>query len=170
MNSKIKKTNLKRVFLKSYLDFTDIEKVLNSIQKKEKLQVAIIGKFANKNFNVVKDIIIEQEKTQKRCEKIFNIHNEFEIISNPKIGNIFIAGFLVSMFSQVVEQKKIGSMPTGPLGILRGLSIDKEKVNDYLESLNNGNYLLILRANENELITIEDYLNKSSKLNIYSKA
>ncbi|ARV15067.1 hypothetical protein [Polaribacter sp. SA4-12] len=164
MNFKIQKTSPKRVLLKSYIDFQSIEIVLKIIKeyKNKNLQISVIGKFHQKKLNNVENPVT----LENRYKKLFESSEGFEILSNPEIGTIFITGFLGALFSEEVELKKIGSMPTGPFGILRGLGIDKEKVTHFINILNKGNYLLVIRGNENELTSIEDHLNILEKVYI----
>lgn len=165
MNFKRQKANPKRVFLKSYIDFQSIEIALKIIKehKNKNLQISVIGKFKQTKLNDVKNLVSIENVIENRYKKLFESSKGYEILSNPEIGTIFITGFLASLFSQEVELKKIGSMPTGPFGILRGLDIGEEKVTHFIKVLNKGNYLLILRGDENKLTIIENHLNKLEK-------
>jgi hypothetical protein len=157
MNLKIQKANPKRVFLKSYISFQSIEIALKIIKehKNKNLQISVIGKFNQKTLNNVETLASKEN----RFKRLFESSKDFEILSNPEIGTIFITGFLASLFSQEVELKKIGSMSTGPHGILRGLGINEERVTHYIKILNKGNYLLIVRGEKNKLTIIENHLN-----------
>jgi len=168
MNFKRQKANPKRVFLKSYIDFQSIEIALKIIKehKNKNLQISVIGKFKQTKLNDVKNLVSIENVIENRYKKLFESSKGYEILSNPEIGTIFITGFLASLFSQEVELKKIGSMSTGPFGILRGLGIDEEKVTHSIKILNKGNYLLILRGDENELTTIEDHISITEKVQL----
>ncbi|MEM5565054.1 hypothetical protein WNY78_08055 [Psychroserpens sp. AS72] len=162
MKSKSQETNQKRVFLKSYPKFWHIEKVVKALKLSENsnLQVSIIGKFNEENLSDAKELAAVEDDMETQCKAMFTHPIDFGILSNPEIGIIFITGFLVSMFLQEIELKKIGTMLTGPYGIFRGLGIDQESTTFYLKSLHHGNYLIIVRGFENELKQLEDILKK----------
>ncbi|MFD2914564.1 hypothetical protein [Psychroserpens luteus] len=162
MKSKSQETNQKRVFLKSYPKFKQVEDVLKTLQesKNSNLQVSIIGKFDEDSLDDPKKLFALEEEMEIKCKALFAHPIDFGILSNPEIGTIFITGFLVSMFLQEIELKKIGAMLTGPYGILRGLGIDQERSTFYLKALHLGNYLIILRGFENELNQFQNNLKK----------
>lgn len=160
MKSKSQDTNQKRVFLKSYSKFQQIEKIVKALKLSENsnLQVSIIGKFDQENLNDVKELIALEDEMETKCKALFAHPIDFGILSNPEIGTIFITGFLVSMFLQEIELKKIGAMLTGPYGILRGLGIDQESTTKALKALYDGNYLIILRGYDIELNQFQNNL------------
>lgn len=160
MRSKIQGTKEKRVFVKSYPEFLYVEKAVKILKhnKGNNLQVSILGTFAEESIDDEKNLVNEKDVMEKRCKTLFGFPIDFGTLSNPEIGTIFISGFLVHTFLQKVERKTIGSMSTGPYGILRGLGIDRERTAFYIKALQQGNYLLILRGFENELNQLEDNL------------
>ncbi|QCE40468.1 hypothetical protein [Psychroserpens sp. NJDZ02] len=157
MKSKIKETNQKRVFLKSYSKFQQIEKAIEALKVSDNnnLQISIIGKFNEDHWDDTKTLIALEEDMETKCKALFEYPIDFGILSNPDIGTLFITGFLVSMFLQEIELKEIGAMLTGPYGILRGLGIDKESAYLSLKALQKGDYLMIIRGFENELKQFE---------------
>jgi len=158
MKSNSQEANQKRVFLKSYPKFWHIEKVVKALKLSENsnLQVSIIGKFNEENLSDAKELAALEDDMETQCKALFTQPIDFGILSNPEIGTIFITGFLVSMFLQEVELKKIGTLLTGPYGILRGLGINQENATLYLKALCLGNYLIIVRGFENELKHLQD--------------
>ncbi|SDS24127.1 hypothetical protein SAMN05216503_2425 [Polaribacter sp. KT25b] len=154
----------KEVILKSYPEFQQIEKAVNILKKlkNNNLQVTIIGKLDEENLDDKLNEINLEKSMEKKCLALFEPPLDFGILSNPNIGTIFIAGFLVSMFLQEVEHKKIGVMLTGPFGILRGLGINKERTSFYLEALHRGNYLFIVRGYDTEINQIKRKLSSFS--------
>ncbi|WP_452229141.1 MULTISPECIES: hypothetical protein [unclassified Lacinutrix] len=147
---KTKETNQKRVFLKSYPNFQQIEKTIKALKlsQNKDVQVSIIGKFNPDYLEDRKKQIALENEMEKKCKALFAYPIDFGILSNPEIGTIFITGFLVSMFLQEIERKEIGAMLTGPYGILRGVGIDQESATMSLKALQLGNYLIILRGFE----------------------
>lgn len=157
MKSKIKETNQKRVFLKSYSKFQQIEQAIKALKVSDNttIQISIIGKFDDNNLDHAKTLVDLKEGMEKKCKALFEYPIDFGILSNPDIGTLFITGFLVSMFLQEIELKEIGAMLTGPYGILRGLGIDKESACLSLKALHEGDYLMIVRGFENQLEPLE---------------
>lgn len=159
---KTKETNQKRVFLKSYPNFQQIEKVIKAMKlsQNKDVQVSIIGKLDLDHLEDRKKQIALENEMEKKCKALFAYPIDFGILSNPEIGTIFITGFLVSMFLQEIELKKIGAMLTGPYGILRGLGIDQKSATKALKALYDGNYLIILRGYDIELNQFQNNLKK----------
>ncbi|AUC75410.1 MULTISPECIES: hypothetical protein [unclassified Olleya] len=161
MKSKINETKQKRVLLKSYSKFQQIEQAIQTLKvsNNTNLQISIIGKFDDNGLDDAKTLIVLEEDMETKCKALFEYPIDFGILSNPDIGSLFITGFLVSLFLQEIELKEIGAMLTGPYGILRGLGIDKDNAQTYLKALHDGDYLIIIRGFENELKQFEADLN-----------
>tara|TARA_R110001606_G_scaffold127628_2_gene261968 strand:- start:1750 stop:2253 length:504 start_codon:yes stop_codon:yes gene_type:complete len=167
MKSNIHGKNEKSVFIKSYAEFLLVEKAVKVIHqnKSAHLQISVLGKISEhhkveeKKNSVAKDII------EAKCKSLFDFPIAFGMLTNPKIGNIFITGFLVGTFLQEVEKKTIGSLSTGPYGILRGLGIDRGRTTYYLKALQKGKYILILRGYANEINQFIDILDNLTKKN-----
>ena len=83
---------------------------------------------------------------------------QFGYFNNPEIGSLFIAGHLTPTFLTKVDENELASLPSGLLGIFRGLEIKTEDINTYLTALKNGNYCLIIRVERNLLATIKPLL------------
>ena len=157
MKSKINETKQKRVLLKSYSKFQQIEQAIQTLKvsNNTNLQISIIGKFDDNGLDDAKTLIALEEDMETKCKALFEYPIDFGILSNPVIGSLFITGFLVSLFLQEIELKEIGAMLTGPYGILRGLGIDKDNAQTYLKALHDGDYLMIIRGFDNELNQFE---------------
>ncbi|TYC10557.1 hypothetical protein ES677_11490 [Bizionia gelidisalsuginis] len=136
----------KIIFLQSYSEFKQIENLVHTINKSDtSLQVAILGKVTQQDLN---NSTVAMEL---RCNTLFEPISNFGIISNPEIGDFFVAGAFATMFLQEVNGKKIGAMSMGPYSILRGLGVHQDSVNHHLKKLISGSYILILRGSEDEL-------------------
>jgi len=153
MESKIKETTQKRIFIKSYPKFEQIEALIKvmDLQENKNPQISIIGTFDEDPLDAKKNITALEEEMETKCKALFPYPIDFGILSNPEIGTIFITGFLVSTFLQEIERKEIGAMLTGPYGILRGLGIYPESAALNLKALQLGRYLLIVRGTKKEL-------------------
>jgi hypothetical protein len=77
---------------------------------------------------------------------------------NPEFGWLFIAGHLTPTFLNKVDEIALASLPAGLLGIFRGMGIQKENINSYLEELRKDNYCLIIRAESLVLDVLEPLL------------
>jgi hypothetical protein len=159
--------NEKQVFIKSYAEFLLVEKAVELINqnKNNHLQLSILGKIVEKNKVDKRKLIVAKEIIETKCKSLFEFPIDFGMLTNPEIGNIFITGFLVDTFLQEVEKKTIGSLSTGPYGILRGLGINSERTTFYINALEKGNYLLILRGYENEINPSIDLLDNLAEQN-----
>jgi hypothetical protein len=153
MHSNIQGKNEKQVFIKSYPEFLLVEKAVKVINqnKNNHLQLSILGKIVEQNKVDKRKLIITKETIETKFKSLFEFPIGFGMLTNPKIGNIFITGFLVGTFLQEIEKKNIGSLSTGPYGILRGLGIDRDRTTFYIKALQKGNYILILRGYEKEI-------------------
>lgn len=151
-----KKLKLKQVLFKTYSALNSLNKTLNLIREKEisNLELCILGK-TDSNFLEIKDstkALVDLENNWKTYEGNLS---KFKFLHNPKIGKIFIVGFLESMFLNDLEGKKLGSMSVGPYGILRGLGASQLEANEIIKALTEGSYLLIVRGYHNELDALE---------------
>jgi len=153
---KLKDQNIKQrhFFIRSYARLEQLKKALIRIKKEDNInsQLSVIGKFSNekldKNENELKDYWRTELETTA----------EFGFFKTPELGSVFIIGSLTPLFLHEVDGKVLGAMSTGFYGILRGLGAYKFQAETYLKALKNGNYLLILRAFDDELIVLEELL------------
>ena len=158
MASKLEIAREKKVLIQSFPKIQQIENIVKQICKinTNSIQVSVLGKLERMDLdpnygNSWLDL-------KKYCNDELKLSSNFGIISNPEIGTIFIAGFLAPLFLQEINKKQIGEMPTAIFGILRGLGIEPNSVSRYIKTLNKNNFLLIVRGNKNELISLEDNL------------
>lgn len=84
-------------------------------------------------------------------ETLFDVSVSFGSFYNPEIGDVFIVGALISTFLHEVNGKPLVILSSGPYRIFRGLGIEETDASEYLKMLNNGSYLLIIRARNNEI-------------------
>lgn len=167
MKTNIQEKIEKSVFIKSYPEFLLVEKAVKVIHqnKSSHLQISILGKITEHHKVDEKKLSIAKDIIEAKCKSLFEFPIDFGVLTNPKIGNIFIAGFLVRTFLQEVEKETIGSLSTGPYGILRGLGIDKDRTTYYIKALQKSNYILILRGYANEMNQFIDILDNLAKQN-----
>ncbi|WP_299107703.1 hypothetical protein [uncultured Winogradskyella sp.] len=160
MASKLEIAREKKVLIQSFPKIRLIENLIKRICKMDikTVQISVLGKLESMDLETHHgDSWLD---LKRYCDNELKLSSNFGIISNPEIGTIFIAGFLAPLFLQEVNKKQIGEMPTAIFGILRGLGIEPNSVSSYLKTLNKNNFLLIVRGNKNELISLEDSLKK----------
>ena len=147
----------KQIHFKPYQHLWQLEKRLLSLTSNKELhiQISILGK------------VIQYEEDQainnpngtniiKPCWKtMLGDSASFGSFNNPEIGNVFIVGDLVSTFLHKVNGKPLAMFSSGPYGIFRGLGAEETDASGYLKMLNNGSYLLIIRASKNEIERIK---------------
>lgn len=143
----------KQIHFKPYQHLWQLERKLLSFasHKEWDIQISILGKVAqyeadqsinNPNgINVIKTY----------WKTLFGDSVNFGSFYNPEIGNLFIVGDLASTFLHEINGKPIAILTAGPYGIFRGLGLSQTQTTMYLKSLNNDNYLLIIRASKNEI-------------------
>lgn len=153
MRLKIKKQEKKHFFIKSYQHPWQLEEAINKIHTNasEQLQLSVLGQLGQKCIVNNKEIVKSGKAMKRYWKWALGTNSHFGIFCNPEIGTLFIAGTLVPQFLRDMDGKVLGEMTSGPYGILRGLGIEGSKATDYLKSLNNGHYLMLIRSYDYEL-------------------
>ena len=100
---------------------------------------------------------------KKYWDQLLGEGADFGFFSNPEIGTVFIVGPLSTMFLHDVDGKKLGAMSEGPYGILRGMGAGKTNVAKYLNKLNDGSYILLVRGPSYELERLKNSLDAMDK-------
>jgi len=159
--SKTPEKKQRRTILRSFTAFNEVEKVISILQKINDLniEVSLLGPLTETKRYSEKSLSDLELEIKTRCEELFESPLHFGTVSNPEIGSVFITGAFAPIFLQEINEKKIGSMSTGPYSILRGLGIDQERVTAYLKALTNGNYVIIFRGYDEELYQLKEALN-----------
>ena len=154
------KTPQKFFVIKTYNKLSKIETVVNNITQKNKkaLQFSILGKLTNSATIADKEIEKSTAAIQKELSVVFSEEFKFGCFHNSEFGLLFIAGHLTPTFLNKIDQRELASLPTGLLGIFRGLDSDAKEINNYLTDLKNNNYCLIIRGKRNALKSIESCL------------
>lgn len=139
----------KDFLIKAYTSLTEIKKVIQKIAQNHMLsfQLSILGKRPFDDLNQI-----------SKLEEINTLLNEtivgptpFGYFKNPDIGDCFITGHLTGTFLHKVDQKKLASLPAGLLGIFRGIGIELECIDQYIQELKKGGFLLIIRGEAKDL-------------------
>lgn len=150
----------KRVYLKVYQQYSQLEKAIKLAEKKgispsnstivKRLSlISLVDSQANLN---------ELEKLEFQYERIVGAPVKTGIINSQEFGLIFIAGKLTSMFLCEVKGKPIGEMSTGIYGVLSGLGVTKAKLDLQLDAFQENSFILIVREEESILINFESSL------------
>jgi hypothetical protein len=151
----------KRFLIRAYSGLPKIETVLSTIAKKNNvpLQLSILGQLTTNKAITKKELKKIIADIKKELSAILGKQFQFGYFHNPENGSLFIAGHLTPTFLNKIDKKELASLPTGLIGIFKGLGIDVEKINNYLNELKNENYCLIIRGETSVLNTIEPLLN-----------
>ncbi|MFT6870804.1 MAG: hypothetical protein ACJAYY_002043 [Paraglaciecola sp.] len=153
------KIQQKLFIINIYAKIAEIETVIARIvRKKIPVQFSILGKLTNNKSNTKKEFKTTTIQTKEQLSTILGQQLQFGYFNNPEIGSLFIAGHLTPTFLTKVDENELASLPSGLLGIFRGLEIKTEDINTYLTALKNGNYCLIIRVERNLLATIKPLL------------
>ena len=149
--------------IRIYSKLSKIETVVNNIAQKNKtaLQFSILGKLTNSATITKKQLEKSTAAMQKELSLVFPEEFKFGYFHNSEFGLLFIAGHLTPTFLNKIDQRELASLPTGLLGIFRGLDSDAKEINNYLTALKNDNYCLIIRGERSVLKSIESCLGTS---------
>jgi hypothetical protein len=161
MSFKEHKAPQKRFLIRTYSDLPKIATILSTIAKKNNvpLQLSILGQLTTEKGITKKEIKKIIADIKQQLSALLGKQFQFGYFHNPEIGSLFIAGHLTPTFLNKIDERELASLPTGLLGIFKGLGIDVEEVNNYLNELKNENYCLIIRGESRILNTIEPMLN-----------
>lgn len=159
-------TEQKEIYFKAYKHLTTLENDLNLLKEEgiTAFQISILGKvsqfYLDKNSEISKDpdpIKMYWRKTHGKGIPFGDFHNS-------DIGNIFVAGTLVSIFLHKTGSKTLGMLSVGPYGILRGIGASETQSTHYLQLLRSGNYLLIFRGFEDKLEILKKIVEEAKKV------
>lgn len=154
-------TNIKKIYFKGYERLSLIENAIAHLSEKElaDMKITIIGKvrhfFLEKNLDVSKNL----DPVKTYWIDLLGSPNNFGSFVNLEIGNIFIVGTLASTFLREINGKTLGTLSSGPSGILRGMGANQEQAKNFLEMLSNDKYMVVIRGSEVELMAYEKILN-----------
>ena len=160
MTSQEDKIQDKQFLIRIYTSVLQIKKAIRSIVKNEDLhvQLSILGKstphYSNKENGSYKKMLDIKMQLSNTLGK----HIQFGDFTNPQIGKLFITGHLTETFLSKVDGKNLASLPVGLYGILRGVGVKLDHIDDYLRELQKGNFLLFIRGDAEDLSTIERVL------------
>lgn len=153
MTSKTYDIIQQHIHFKPYQHLWQLEKRLLRFTSNNELhtQISILGKV----IQYEEDLAINNPNgtniLKAYWKTLFGDSVNFGNFYNPEIGNIFIVGALVPTFLHEVNGKPLAMLSSGPYGIFRGLGVEETDASGYLKMLNNGSYLLIIRASKNEI-------------------
>ncbi|TXD58665.1 hypothetical protein ES044_11680 [Polaribacter sp. IC066] len=134
--------------------------IINIVRKKIPVQFSILGKLAKNKGSTKKELEKTTTQTKQQLSTSLGQQFQFGYFIHPDIGSLFIAGHLTPTFLTKVDENELASLPSGLLGIFRGLEIKTEAINGHLTDLKNGNYCLIIRVERDLLETIKPLLKK----------
>ena len=149
--------NPKQIYIRAYSTLSELERALQSIKEKNvtNLHISILGKAAH--FYLDKKISNDIHRINTHWKALFSNTINFGSFCNPESGTLFIVGSLVSTFLYKINDKNLGVLSDGLLGVMRGIGLNEIQTTKYLKLLREDNYLLIIRGFEDELQSL-DYL------------
>jgi hypothetical protein len=154
----VPQSELKKTFLNSYTNFSELENALLSIRRMndDSIGISVIG-----NANDTDDshkFALHKNDIQQLLNKIIGEETEFDSFYNRELGHLFVSGFLVSTFLNPVGKSNIGILSGGPYGVLRGFGISEQDAAESVKKLSNGDYLLVIRGNNRAVQKIASML------------
>jgi len=154
----VPQSELKKTFLNSYTNFSELENALLSIRRMndDSIGISVIG-----NVNDTDDshkFALHRNDIQQLLNRIIGEETEFDSFYNRELGHLFVSGFLVSTFLNPVGKSNIGILSGGPYGVLRGFGISEQDAAESVKKLSNGDYLLVIRGNNRAVQKIASML------------
>ena len=152
MKTRVKRLTDKQFFSKIYFRLSKLERVVKEISKYPSIyEISVLGKVGHLKIELDEEMAIKNYWIAWIKDE-----SEFGHFFNPEIGTIFIAGPLTPLFLDDMGGKSLGSMSSGPYGILRGLGINEEQAATQIKKLNQGGYLLIVRGHSLDARILND--------------
>tara|TARA_R110000868_G_scaffold257374_3_gene514479 strand:+ start:4331 stop:4822 length:492 start_codon:yes stop_codon:yes gene_type:complete len=160
MSSKKHNTQQKLFVIRTFQSLSQIETVLNNIAQKNNtsLQLSILGQITTDKTITKKELKKIIANIKQQLSAVLSKQFQFGYFHNAEIGTLFIAGHLTPTFINKINERELASLPTGLIGIFKGLGINTEEINSYLTALKNENYCLIIRGESSLLANIEPML------------
>lgn len=155
----------KGFYIKTLSDLVQVERAIDIVSSDlgANMELSILGKLNHDEFNNKKILAEKRRVLRTYWHKLFNEETDIGFFSHPDIGNIYIIGHLMPMFLYDVNGNKLGSLSGGTYGILRGLGIGAKETMDFLKTLKEGSYLIILRGYGQQLKQLENRLMQLDK-------
>ncbi|SDE43978.1 hypothetical protein SAMN05421636_10572 [Pricia antarctica] len=166
MRPKIQKQTKKHFFIKSYAHLWQLEDAIKVALKEgsERLSLSVLGKLAEHCISGDRKILDSKKQLKAYWRGSLGPNTDFGLFCNPEIGTLFIAGNLVSQFLHDLDGKALGTMSSGPYGILRGLGLPKDDAARYIKLLNEEHFLLMARGYCYQLDRLGEELEKLQKM------
>ncbi|EPR72341.1 hypothetical protein ADIWIN_2511 [Winogradskyella psychrotolerans RS-3] len=160
MSVKKHNTPLKLFVIRTYQSLSQIETVISHITQQNNIpfQLSILGKLTTNKTIAKKELKKIMPDTKQQLSAVLGKKFQVGYFNNPEIGTLFIAGHLTPTFLNKIDERELASLPTGLIGIFKGLGINTEEINSYLNELKNDNYCLIIRGESSVLAGIEPML------------
>ncbi|MBJ2175689.1 hypothetical protein JBL43_15660 [Aureibaculum sp. A20] len=161
MSYSVQHAKKKHIFIKSYSQLGKLVTSIDLLKKDSEIdsQLSILSMFTNEqSFKHKKDQVQFEKQLKEYWKKVLESSIEFGVFKNPEIGTVYIIGSLTSLFMHEINGKALGGISVGLNGILRGLGAKKTHVDTFMEMLNNGDYLLIIRGFDDDLHHLETAL------------
>ncbi|MBD1263152.1 hypothetical protein HZY62_21360 [Maribacter polysiphoniae] len=156
------KAEKKHVFLRSYDEISNLEKTIEVIQKSKikNIMISILG-----NLEKVQPQNSKRPTDRKVClenyfKNLLGLDTDLGFFHNAESGELFVTGFLAPIFLDKINEKTLGALSGGPYGVLRGLGIRKKRAGTYIDLLNDGEYLMLVRGNYFDIHLLEGILDK----------
>ena len=92
-----------------------------------KVSISVIGNVGDSVLNDGMVLLVKEKKMQSFFNDLLGRQAKFETFYNPELGHLYVVGFLVPTFLNVIGKKTIGVLPGGPFGVLRGLGISEKE-------------------------------------------
>jgi hypothetical protein len=150
----------KQVFIKPYNQISDLEKAFKTAYQMnfDKVSISVIGNVGDSVLNDGMVLLVKEKKMQSFFNDLLGRQAKFETFYNPELGHLYVVGFLVPTFLNVIGKKTIGVLPGGPFGVLRGLGISEKEATSIIQLLGTGTSFLIARGDAKDIEMLKSVL------------
>ncbi|EGV42483.2 hypothetical protein BZARG_2252 [Bizionia argentinensis JUB59] len=153
----IEDKNLRKIFItRVYSSISQIETVVNTMALigNDKPQVSVLGQYTSLNSRTKIELKTIFANIKEELRGFSSNTFKFGFFNHSEYGKLFIAGHLTSIFLTEVDNRKLAALPAGLLGIFRELGFNERETKNYLTTVKDGKFCLIIRVELRNLETV----------------
>jgi len=150
----------KQVFIRAYRESNALTRALAILKDHPQLEVkpTLIVKVGQKELTQ-ESLLGSHEKLKDSCHHLWHNTPDQLIFFQNTIGTFSVIGALARIFHNKIGGSHLAEMTNGPANILRGMGLSEADTSSHLQSLFDGEHLLIVRLFPHEWELLETALN-----------
>ncbi len=149
----------KQVFIRAYRESNTLALALAILKDHPQLEVkpTLILKIGQKGLTQER-LIARHEKLKNKWHHLWRNTPDQRIFFQNTIGTFSVIGALARIFHNKIGGSHLAEMTNGPANILKGMGLSEADTSSHLQSLFNGEHLLVVRLFTHELELLETAL------------